>query len=285
MIILLYKKGLKHDAGNYRPISLTNVDYKILAYILTEHLKLVLKDVIHPSQTAYLSGKFIRTNIHKVQDMINLAQSAEKEWIVLFLDFRKAFDSVSHLFLMTMLRTMGFPPNYIAWILVLYNGASSMVKNNGWLSSKFHLGRGVRQGCPLSCHLFNLVGQIMVYYLQSMGIFAWWTYTSDPSSLYANDVALILEHTGVLPRVIELIQYCGHFTGLKLNLSKTVAYAPSINKPVITAGVRVSSEPVKYLGSYLGDHKTAEDLNFSNALAKMRDISSRWKCHSLTLKA
>ena len=108
-----------------------------------------------------------------------------------------------------------------------------------------------------------------------MGIFAWWTYTSDPSSLYADDIALILEHIGVLPRVIELIQYCGCFTGLELNLSKTVVYAPSITKPMIIAGVRVSSEPVKYLGSYLGDQKTAEDLNFSNALAKMRDISSR----------
>ena len=141
VIVLLYKKGLKQDAGNYRPILLTNVDYKILAYILTECLKPVLKDVIHPSQTAYLPGKFIGTNICKVQDAIDFAQDAEKEWVILFLDFHKAFDSVSHLFLMTMLRMMGFPPDYIAWILVLYSGASSMIRNNGWLSSKFHLGR------------------------------------------------------------------------------------------------------------------------------------------------
>ena len=129
--------------------------------------------------------------------------------MILFLDFYKAFDSVSHLFLILVLKTMGFPPDYIAWVLVLYAGASAMVRNNGWLSVKFDLGRGIRQGCPLSCHLFNLVSQIMVYYLQFMGIFAWWTFNSDPSSLYADDVALILESIDVLPRVIELVQFCG----------------------------------------------------------------------------
>ena len=66
VIILLFKKGLKEVAGKYQPISLTNVDYKILAYILTECLNPVLGTVIHPSQTAYLSGKFIGTNIRKV---------------------------------------------------------------------------------------------------------------------------------------------------------------------------------------------------------------------------
>ena len=112
--VLLYKKGLKEEAGNYRPISLTNVDYKILVYVLTEHLKLVLKEVIHPSQMAYIPGKFIGTNIRKVQDAIDYAKATDKEWVVLFLDFQKAFDSVSHLFLVTMLRTMGFPVEYIA---------------------------------------------------------------------------------------------------------------------------------------------------------------------------
>lgn len=113
---------------------------------------------------------------------------------ILFLDFHKAFDSVLHLFLMTLLRTMDFPAEYIAWILLLYTNASSMVRNKGWLLTKFSLERGVRQSCPLSCYLFNLVGQVTVYYLQSMGIFAWWTYKSDPMSLYEDDVALILEH-------------------------------------------------------------------------------------------
>ncbi len=151
---------------------LTNVDYKILAYVLTAHLIPHLNKVIHSSQTAYIPGRFIGMNICKVQDIIDFAENNNKQWVILFLDFQKAFDSVSHLFLMMLLRMMGFLAEYTTWILLLYTNASSMVINKGWLLSKFSLSRGVRQGCLLSCHLFNLVGQVTVYYLQSMGIFA-----------------------------------------------------------------------------------------------------------------
>ncbi len=44
-----------------------------------------------------------------------------------------------------------------------------------------------------------------MYYLQMMGIFAWWSFESDPSSLYADDVALVLESLDMLPRMLELI--------------------------------------------------------------------------------
>ncbi len=49
IIMLLYKKGDVLDMGNYRPISLTNVDYKILAYILLSHFQPFLDKIIHPS--------------------------------------------------------------------------------------------------------------------------------------------------------------------------------------------------------------------------------------------
>ncbi len=54
--------------------SLTNFDYKILAYVLTARLQPSFENVIHSSQTAYLKGKFIGTNICKVQDAITLIQ-------------------------------------------------------------------------------------------------------------------------------------------------------------------------------------------------------------------
>ncbi len=96
---------------------------------------MVLSKVIHSSQTAYLPGQFISTNIRKIQDIIDFAQMNNKPWVILFLDFRKAFDSVSHVFLMTLLAHMGFPPEYTAWILFLYTNACSVVRNGGWLSS------------------------------------------------------------------------------------------------------------------------------------------------------
>ncbi len=56
IITLIFKKGDIRMVGNYRPISLTNCDYKILAYILTGHLEEILLLIIHPNQTAYMKN-------------------------------------------------------------------------------------------------------------------------------------------------------------------------------------------------------------------------------------
>ncbi len=61
----------------------------------------------------------------------------------MFLDFRKAFDSVSHAFLSILMIHMGFPPHFVVWIQLLYVNAGLVVQNHGWLSEQFALGRGV----------------------------------------------------------------------------------------------------------------------------------------------
>ena len=151
--------------SNYRLISLTNCDYKILAYVLVGHIECILPHVIHPKQTAYMKGQFIGTNIRYVQDIIDESVCSGNNTIVLFLDFCKAFDSVNHLFLMLLLIHMGFQLLFVAWILTLYKQASSCIHYKNWLTPYFGLGRGIHQGCPLSCHLFNLVGQVLIYSL------------------------------------------------------------------------------------------------------------------------
>ncbi len=153
IIILLFKKGDSMLLGNYRPISLINSDYKILAYILTARLEEHLSDVIAVNQTAYMRGHFIGCNIHSVQDAISYFHKHNLPHLALFLDYKKAFDSVDHSFLFLLLEHMGILLDYIAWIHVMYSDAISVVLHNGWLMSPFFLGRGVQQGCPLSCHL------------------------------------------------------------------------------------------------------------------------------------
>ena len=73
IIMLLYKKGNVLEAGNYRPISLMNVDYKILAHVLVGCMQPFLDDFIQPAQTAYMLGRYIGTNIRKIQDVMDYA--------------------------------------------------------------------------------------------------------------------------------------------------------------------------------------------------------------------
>ncbi len=237
---------------NYRPISLMNCDYKLLAYILVGRMEECLPMIIHPSETAYMKGHFIGTNIKFVQDTIMDTVNNNKETVVLFLDFKKAFDSVNHLFMLMLLHHMGFLPLFVAWIMTLYKQVSSCVRHKNWLMESFYLGRGVCQGCPLSCHLFNLVGQVLMYSLKDSGYFEWWVFVGDPCSLYADDTAIFLRDLSMLPAVINHIQWVGTFTGLTLNIDKTIAFDPNAAEKLVVVDVQVQSHPVKYLGIYLG---------------------------------
>ena len=116
IIILLFKKGDARYLTNYKPISLTNADYKILAYILTSRLDTHLFDIIVVNQTAYMKGHFIGCNIRNVQDAMDHFAKNNLPHLLLFLDFKKAFNSVSHQILFELLHHIGIPDEFITWI-------------------------------------------------------------------------------------------------------------------------------------------------------------------------
>ena len=80
---------------------------------------------------------------------------------ILFLDFKKAFDSIEWNFLFKVLEKFNFGSNFISYIKLLYNDCQSCVLNHGWVSQPMLLQRGIRQGCPISALLFLLVVEIL----------------------------------------------------------------------------------------------------------------------------
>ena len=93
VITLIHKGSDKNLIKNYRPISLTNCDYKILAFVLAARLQSVMQDLIHSDQSGYIKKRFIGHNIRTIQDLISYAEKFNKG-VLLFLDFKKAFDSL-----------------------------------------------------------------------------------------------------------------------------------------------------------------------------------------------
>ena len=75
---------------------------------------------------------------------------------------------------------------------------------------------------------------------------------------------------------MEHIQWVGTFTGLELNLQKTIAFNSAAVGEVLVAGVSVRSTPVKYLGAFLGLGDLSQ-MNFETPLKKARAVINKWK--------
>ena len=162
VISLIPKKDKdKNYLKNWRPISLLNNDYKIAAKASALRLEKVLPTIISSSLTGYVRGRFIGESIRMISDIVSFTKAKNITGLAVFLDFEKAFDSIEWKYLQKSLEVFNFGPQLRKWITVLYNGISSCVLNNGFATKHFNLGRGVRQGCPLSGILFVIGTEIL----------------------------------------------------------------------------------------------------------------------------
>ncbi len=119
--------------------------------------------------------------------------------IVISLDAEKAFDRVEWPYLFSTLETLGLREIFINWVKLLYDNPSSAVLTNGTRSSYFRLGRGTRQGRPLSPLLFTVtiepLAEVIRYTSSVTGISV--GNKTHKISLYADDVLLFLTNPDV----------------------------------------------------------------------------------------
>ena len=129
-----------------------------------------------------------------------------------------------------------------------------------------------------------MVSQVLIYFLRACGHFIYWIEAADPSSIYVDDVALVVGGVHTLPKLIQDINYCGEFTDLQLNLNKCVYYDPSTSQDHTVASVRVTSDPVKYLGIFVGVSKDLHIHNFEGPLRKMKEKAKQWHSRFVSLE-
>ena len=152
---------------NWRPISLINVDAKIISKVLAKRLEKVLPVIIHADQDAFVKGRSIFDAVRTIDDMVDYTKRNNLSGFLIAIDFEKAFDTLDFNFLIRTLHKFNFGPSFIHWIRVLYNNVSSCVMNNGFTTAPFMLGRGVRQGDPLSPYLLIIALEILAERIRS----------------------------------------------------------------------------------------------------------------------
>ena len=142
-VVLLHKKGSRAEPGNYRPISLVQVDVKVLSKALTYRLLHFIPDLIHPDQKSFVKGRSIHHHIRFLADTQDLITSQEEEAYALFLDFEKAFDRVSWDYMFRLLERMGFDTQFTQWIRLLYTDPQAHLVINQNIQLALYPTRGV----------------------------------------------------------------------------------------------------------------------------------------------
>ena len=211
--------------SNYRPISLLNVDYKILTKILSKRLEKFLHLIIHPDQTCAVPERSIIDNCHLLRDIIDYSEIKGINGILLSLDQEKAFDRVNHKYLFKVLEAFGLGEKFINWIKIFYNDISSCVIVNHYISESFPVTRSVRQGCCLSPLLYVLcLEPLLIKIRNDKNIKGFKMPGRDDDqkiSAFADDSNFTILDDKSVRLLIDHFDYFGQASGSKLNKTKS----------------------------------------------------------------
>ena len=288
VISLLYKKGDRTDLGNWRPLTMLCVDYKLLAKVLAVRLSAALPHVVHVDQTCGVKGRSVRWNLQLVRDAIAWSEDRNLPLMAVALDQQKAFDRVHRGFMFRVLERMGFSQVFVGWLQILYAEVRSMVTVNGHLGKVFRVHSGVRQGCPLSPLLYILYIEPLGAAIRAdQGIRGLLVPGSGGTrvklSQYADDTTLLLDSDECLIRSLRVIQDFGQVAGASLNFAKSSVkfFGRWRGRTDVPGGLAHCPGPLKILGVHFETANCATS-NWTERLAKVQRKLSLWKGRFLT---
>jgi hypothetical protein len=169
-IVLIPKVASPEELGQFRPISLCNVIYKIALKVVANRLMVILPEVISEEQSAFVPGRMITDNIITAFECLHFMKrkrGKDLRCCALKLDMRKAYDRVEWDYLRAIMSRLGFHRLWVEMDMRLVTTVSFSVLFNGEHLESFVPSRGIRQGDPISPYLFLLAAEGLLCLLKS----------------------------------------------------------------------------------------------------------------------
>jgi len=297
-VSLFYKKGDPTLVSNYRPISSMNTDCKMYTNLVNNRLAPWAVSKIHDDQKGFVPGRLMSDHTRLATEVAHLCDSTDTDGYIVGLDQAKAYDRVDQSWLLSVLRAVGIPLPLLNVIRDILPSCRSRVRVNSGLSEPFFLKRGVRQGDPLSCLLYNFSIEPLAMRLRAkirgISVFG---LPHAKVMLYADDTNLFLSPEDSLPGVAACLTSTSYAIGSRFNLDKTDV------KPIGSAEFKQSafdnplafqtslpgayvlppSAPLRILGVWVGSEDFAAP-RWAQIEAHIGKITKQWRAIGASLR-
>uniref|UniRef100_A0A4W5LF61 Reverse transcriptase domain-containing protein n=1 Tax=Hucho hucho TaxID=62062 RepID=A0A4W5LF61_9TELE len=204
--------------GGWRPITISSVVARLFSRIITARLARACP--ISPRQRGFISAPGCSENLMLLQGLIRQSRKQRTPLAVVFVDFAKAFDSVSHEHLQSVLEQRGLDRHIMALIGSTYEKSTTRITIDGVRSSVIDMSVGVKQGDPMSPLLFNLALDPLVQTLERYGSGVGSEGCQTTTLAFADDLVLLSSSVkGMGLNIAILEQFC-QLTGLRVQPRK-----------------------------------------------------------------
>ncbi|CAH2216315.1 jg21798, partial [Pararge aegeria aegeria] len=259
-IILLYKKGDPKDIGNYRPISLLPTLYKLFSTIINARISPTIGARQPVEQAGFRKAFSTIDHIHTLELIIEKYQEHQRPLYLAFIDYQKAFDTVTHASIWESLKKQEVSEVYIEVIRCIYKNNTAKIKLEN-LGPSFPIERGLRQGDPLSSTIFITILETIFSKLDwnKLGLYIHDAFLSHLR--FADDIVILSETSSQLQYMIKSLQLASADVGLEINLTKTMTMTNSCKIPILINGSPLEyAEKYIYLGKTISFDKTNNDI-------------------------
>ena len=290
VIIPIPKQGDLTDPANFRGISLTSLAAKTYNHILINRVKPHVDPLLRKNQNGFRQGRGTLEQILCLRRLIEGAQRGDRRLISIFVDFKKAFDSIDRTRMFAILTAYGITPKVVAALKSLYHETQAFVRTSDGITDFFEITTGVLQGDTAAPYLFIIVLDYalrIAFHNPKLGFEVQPRKSSRHPAIhvtdldFADDLAIVTEDVQHAQELLRALEDAAAEVGLIINCKKTKVLACGKIPPFsITLRDDSPIEHVpdfKYLGSWI--RTSDKDISIRKALATKacKNLSRVWK--------